>query len=106
MSVTEVPIVTATIKGAKATVFVVEGDVAKLRSVPIKGEGGGKLYLAQDLKPGTKVVTEGRALLNDGDKVAAKLDPGTYSPADTGRRPPAGQPASPSAPRRASGAKP
>ncbi|HQY64351.1 MAG TPA: efflux RND transporter periplasmic adaptor subunit [Polyangiaceae bacterium] len=99
MSVTEVPIVTATIKGAKASVFVVEGDVAKLRSVPIKGEGGGKLYLAQDLKPGARVVSEGRALLNDGDKVAAKLVP-VYVPEAN----PSAPPASPAAP--ASGAKP
>lgn len=80
MSVTEIPIIAASIKGSKASLFVLEGDVAKLVSIPIKGEGGGKLYLSQDLKPGTKVVTEGRALLNDGDKVNAKLVP-VYVPA-------------------------
>ena len=73
MSVTEIPSIAASIKGTKAAVFVLEGDVAKLMSVPIKGEAAGTLYLAQDLKPGSKVVTEGRALLNDGDKVTAKI---------------------------------
>jgi len=73
LDVTEIPIVAASIKGTKAAVFVVEGDTAKLLSIPIKGEGGGKLYLARELKPGSKVVTEGRALLNDGDKVAVKV---------------------------------
>ncbi|MFO0638484.1 MAG: efflux RND transporter periplasmic adaptor subunit [Polyangiaceae bacterium] len=73
MSVTELPLVAATIKGSKASVFVVEDGKAKAMSVAVKGEAAGKVYLAQDLKPGSKVVTEGRALLNDGDPVNAKV---------------------------------
>jgi hypothetical protein len=73
MSVTELPLVAATIKGSKASIFVVEDGKAKAMSVAVKGEASGKVYLAQDLKPGSKVVTEGRALLNDGDPVNAKV---------------------------------
>lgn len=73
MSVTELPLIAATIKGSKASVFVVEDGKAKAMSVAVKGEASGKVYLAQDLKPGSKVVTEGRALLNDGDPVKAKV---------------------------------
>jgi RND family efflux transporter MFP subunit len=69
---TEVPLRAATVRGDKATLFVVEGDVAKQEIVPVLGEAGGTLYLAPKLAAGKAVVVEGRALLDDGDKVAAK----------------------------------
>ena len=75
LAVTELPLVAASIRGAKASVFVVEDGKAKSVSVAVRGEAGGKVYLSQDLKPGSRVVTEGRALLNDGDPVSAKLAP-------------------------------
>jgi len=40
----------------------------------VKGERGGRLYLDPSLPAGARVVTEGRALLKDGDRVEAKLD--------------------------------
>jgi hypothetical protein len=52
-------------------VFVVEGDVARSKTVPVRGEIGGDLYLDPALAPGARVVAEGRALLEDGDKVSA-----------------------------------
>ncbi len=73
--VTEIPLVAASVRGSKAIVFVVEDGKAKQMSVAVKGESAGKVYLAQDLKPGSKVVLEGRALLNDGDPVNAKTAP-------------------------------
>jgi hypothetical protein len=69
---TEVPLAAASVRGDKASVYAVEGDVAKKRTVAVKGEIGGSLFLDTELKPGTKIVTEGRALLNDGDKVTAR----------------------------------
>jgi RND family efflux transporter MFP subunit len=70
----ELPLYAAALRGDKATLFVVEGNVAKKISVPVKGESGASVFLDLGvLKPGTKVVTEGRALLSDGDKVAAKV---------------------------------
>lgn len=81
---TEIPLSAATIKGNQAVVFVVDGDVARKRSVLIKGEREGRLFLDVSLTPGTKIVSEGRALLSDKDRVAAMLGtrngPGTVTP--------------------------
>jgi RND family efflux transporter MFP subunit len=70
----EVPLLAASVRGSKASVFVVEDGIAHTRVVPVLGERGGKVYLEPSLKPGSLVVTEGRALLNDGDKVNAQVE--------------------------------
>ncbi len=67
-----VPLVAASITGSKAALFVIDGDVAHKRTFEIQGEEGSNLYLETSLRPGTRVVTEGRALLTDGDRVAPK----------------------------------
>ncbi len=72
---TMVPLSAAAVRGPKATVFVIEGDVAHVRVVALKGEFAGKLFLDPQLAPGARVVTEGRALLSEGDRVAATLEP-------------------------------
>jgi cobalt-zinc-cadmium efflux system membrane fusion protein len=69
---TQLPLYAAAIQGDKARIFVVEGDIARSRVVAVKGEVGGTVYLDRSLAPGSRVVTEGRALLEDGDHVAAK----------------------------------
>ena len=71
----EIPLFCATVRGDKASVFVVENGVAHKRSYLVKGETQGNLYLDPQLKPGSKVVSEGRALLSDGDRVKAAPDP-------------------------------
>jgi RND family efflux transporter MFP subunit len=68
----EVPLRAATVRGEKATIFTVQGDVAKSEVLHVFGEAGGSLFVEPKLKAGTPVVVEGRALLDDGDKVAAK----------------------------------
>jgi RND family efflux transporter MFP subunit len=68
----EVPLVAASISGSKAAVFVVDGDIAHKRMFSILGEAGSNLYLETALAPGSRVVTEGRALVADGDRVAPK----------------------------------
>jgi RND family efflux transporter MFP subunit len=70
-----VPLVAASITGSNAALFVVEGDVARKRTFEIAGEEGSNLYLETALKPGSRVVTEGRALLTDGDRVTPKDAP-------------------------------
>ena len=40
----------------------------------VKGERGGTLFVDPLLKAGAHVVTEGRALLKDGDRIEAKLE--------------------------------
>jgi membrane fusion protein (multidrug efflux system) len=70
---TEIPLVAASVRGAKATVFVVDGQTARKGVYGVKGERDGKLFLDPVLAAGGHVVTEGRALLKDGDRVEAKL---------------------------------
>lgn len=68
---TAVPLRSATIRGDKATLFVVDGAVARKRVFALLGESGATAFLAPALAPDSAVVVEGRALLDDGDVVAA-----------------------------------
>jgi multidrug efflux pump subunit AcrA (membrane-fusion protein) len=61
----------ASVRESSATVFIIEGNQAKKVVVPVKGESLGALFVDTALKPGTRIVTEGRSLLADGDAVAA-----------------------------------
>jgi RND family efflux transporter MFP subunit len=72
---TEVPLVAASITGTKATLFRIEGGVARKVTFPIQGEQGSDVFLDTALEPGALVVTEGRATLADGDRVAPKQVP-------------------------------
>ncbi len=69
---TEVPLYAATVRGAKASIFLVDHGVAHQRTVAVQGESGGSLFLEPSLPAGSAVVAEGRALLEDGDSVTAK----------------------------------
>ena len=64
------PLSAVSIRGENATVFVVENGIAKKTTLKVIGESGGNAYLDASLV-GKSVVTEGRALLNDGDAVKA-----------------------------------
>ena len=74
VAATEVPLIAASVRGGKATVFVVEGQTARKGVYAVKGERGGSLFLEPTLPSGAHVVTEGRAWLKDGDRVEAQLD--------------------------------
>jgi membrane fusion protein, multidrug efflux system len=74
-SASEVPLYAATVRGSKASLFVVEQGVAHKRTFAVKGEREGRLFLEPALLPQSQVVTEGRALLNDKDRVTATLEP-------------------------------
>jgi membrane fusion protein, multidrug efflux system len=69
---TAIPLDAASISGSKATLFSVEGGKAHNATYPVLGELGGALFLDPSLKAGTQVVSEGRAILADGDAVAPK----------------------------------
>lgn len=71
---TEIPLIAASVRGPKATVFVIDGQSARKNVYSVKGERGGSLFLDASLPAGAHVVTEGRALLQDGDRVDAKLE--------------------------------
>jgi RND family efflux transporter MFP subunit len=78
-----VPLAVAVVRGSKASLFVVEGNVARARVIPVEGELGGRLFLEPQLPAGARVVMEGRALLSDGDPVNAAVDPGAPAPSST-----------------------
>jgi membrane fusion protein (multidrug efflux system) len=71
-----VPLSAAVVRGARASVFVVDGHVARARVVPVKGEIAGALFLEPVLPEHARIVTDGRSLLGDGDEVRATLDDG------------------------------
>jgi|CZKU01.1.fsa_nt_gi RND family efflux transporter MFP subunit len=72
---TEVPIYAATQDEGKAKLFVVDHDIAHAKTLPVTGEVGGAVYFAVSALPaGSLVVTEGRALLSDGDRVLAHVE--------------------------------
>jgi membrane fusion protein, multidrug efflux system len=71
---TEIPLYAASVRGKKATVYVIDGDVAHQRTVDVKGEIGGSLFVDTSLAAGAQIVTEGRALLTEGDRVSAKME--------------------------------
>lgn len=70
-----VPLDSATLSGAKATIFLAEQGIAHKRSYGVRGERGGTLFLDSSLPAGTPVITEGRAVVHDGESVAAKEAP-------------------------------
>jgi hypothetical protein len=67
-----IPLRAATLRAGGATLFVVQGDRAKRLTVPVLGERGGSLLLQPKIAAGTPVVIEGRALLEDNDRVQTK----------------------------------
>jgi membrane fusion protein, multidrug efflux system len=72
---TEVPLSAATVTDTKSSLFVVDGAIAHAKTFVALGEGQGVLYVKPgDLPPGSRVVTQGRAVLKDGDRVSAKLE--------------------------------
>jgi membrane fusion protein, multidrug efflux system len=73
---TAVPINAVTMNDKKATLFTVDGGIAHRQTLEELGEAGPFAFFPLNaLKPGTLIVTEGRALLRDGDRVEATADP-------------------------------
>lgn len=71
-----VPAYVATVRNGKAHLFVIEGAVAHAREVGIVGESRGRLFLdPRGLPAHATIVTEGRALLSDGDTVRPTVEP-------------------------------
>jgi RND family efflux transporter MFP subunit len=66
------PVSAASVKGAKATVFLVDGDKARRRTLTVLGEREGMLFVKPELPAGAMIVLEGRNQLQDGDAIAPK----------------------------------
>ncbi|HEX8791829.1 MAG TPA: efflux RND transporter periplasmic adaptor subunit, partial [Polyangiaceae bacterium] len=75
VAATQIPLYAATVRGARAAVFTVDGELVHARTFAVLGEIGADLFVDQGLAPGSRVVTEGRALLSDGDRVASAKQP-------------------------------
>ncbi len=76
VAATRVPISAVSSNGTKATIFAIDGDVAHSRTFTLLGELGGDMYFRPaDLPADTEVVTEGRALLADEDRVTVNVVP-------------------------------
>ncbi len=69
----EVPLSAATVRGTKATLVTVSGDVAHPLEAKLLGERAGVLFL-DGVEPGARVVTQGRGQVREGDRVAAAED--------------------------------
>jgi RND family efflux transporter MFP subunit len=72
---TGIPLYAAAISGEKASVFIVSNGKARKATYKVLGERGGSLYVDTSLAGGVAVITEGRAVLADGDLVSAKQVP-------------------------------
>jgi len=70
----EIPLSAATVRGETATVFVIDDGVAHKRTWRVLGEREGRLFVEPGLGVRTRVVVQGRALLNDKDRVSASLE--------------------------------
>jgi RND family efflux transporter MFP subunit len=82
----EIPLVAASVRGDRATMYTIDAaSVAHKTVLGVLGERGGNLFVAPTLSAGTRVVTEGRTLLKDGDQVSAKVvEPPDGRPVDGG----------------------
>lgn len=65
----EIPLYAATVRGPRAAIFAVESGRARAMTLSVLGEVGDSLFVEPGLSPGSRVITEGRALLSDGDEV-------------------------------------
>jgi RND family efflux transporter MFP subunit len=69
---TAIPLRAATVRGEKASLFLADNGKAKRATIAVLGERDGLLYLDAKLAAGSKIVLEGRALLEDDDPIAPK----------------------------------
>jgi membrane fusion protein, multidrug efflux system len=83
LAATEVPLIAASIRGTRATIFTAAAGIARQGVFEVLGERRGRLFVETKLLAGAQVVTEGRALLKDGDPVEAKLEVDAPEPAPT-----------------------
>jgi RND family efflux transporter MFP subunit len=72
---TEIPLLAGTVRGDKASIFVIKNNVAEKKSVKVLGELGASIFIdPKDLEAGAHVVTQGKSLLSNNDRVTAKLE--------------------------------
>jgi membrane fusion protein (multidrug efflux system) len=78
---TVVPLAAATVTDTKSTLYVIDGDTAHGKTFVALGESQGMLFVRPgDLPAGSRVVTQGRSVLKDGDRVTLKLEAAEPAP--------------------------
>lgn len=81
---TALPLSAASVHASKATVFAADGATAHATLARVVGEIGGTLYVdPAQLPAGTRIVTDGRTTLGDGDAIAATVQP--FAPDEPGK---------------------
>jgi RND family efflux transporter MFP subunit len=70
----EIPLAAGAVKGDKATLFLAENERSRKVVADVLGEKAGNLFLAPSLAEKALVITEGRALLKDGDRLQVKIE--------------------------------
>ncbi|HKZ73188.1 MAG TPA: efflux RND transporter periplasmic adaptor subunit [Steroidobacteraceae bacterium] len=61
-------------EGDRASVFVVDGEIAKRRAVRVAFIAPDEVALAEGLEPGERVVTDGALYLEDGERISVVRD--------------------------------
>jgi len=84
-NVIQLPSAAAQVEGKRAIVFVVDGDRVHKKVLQFLGERDGQLYLSPDIPEGTQIVLDGRAQLEDGDRIEAS--PARSTTPDSGAKP-------------------
>jgi membrane fusion protein (multidrug efflux system) len=86
---TEIPLAAATVTDTKSSLYVVDGDTAHAKTFVALGESKGALFVKpSDLPAGARVVTQGRSVLKDGDRVTFKVEGEASADAAPSARPP------------------
>jgi len=70
----EIPLAAASVKGSKATLFLVDNGQAKKVVVNVLGEKAGRLFVDTSLPDKALVITEGRTLLKEGETIQVSVD--------------------------------
>ena len=73
----EVPTTAASLRGDRANLYVIDHGIARRRRLALLGERAGSIFLDPSVPAGSHIVTEGRALLEDGDPVTERVEPFT-----------------------------
>jgi len=70
----EIPLAAAAVKGSKATLFLADNGQARKVMVDVLGEKAGRLFVDTSLPGKALVITEGRTLLKEGERIQVNVD--------------------------------
>jgi RND family efflux transporter MFP subunit len=74
MPAIEIPLAAAAVKGSKATLFLADNGQSRKVVVDVLGEMAGRLFVDKSLPAKALVITEGRTLLKEGERIEVNVD--------------------------------